>query len=131
MGELEQLVADLEAAPKGSPELNDRLLPELGWRIEEPVDPKITHRKVYDYINPDGRNTGHFGPIPTQHIGYTFEAIPEPWWLVTVGHVDPEDRYGPIEACLAFDDSETLVFGRGADYPLAICTAIVKALASA
>ena len=50
---------------------------------------------------------------------------------MTVGDVDPEDRYGPIEACLALEDSETLVLGRGADYPLAICVAIAKALTSA
>lgn len=129
MSQLKELVADLEAAPKGSPELNDRLLLALGWRVEEPVEPKITHRKVYDYINPEGRNTGHFGPIPTQHIGYAFEMIPDPWWLQNVGHVE-DDRYGAIEACLAFKDSDTLVFGRGADYPLAICVAIAKALAS-
>ena len=115
----------------GDNELSARLLLALGWQFVEPSSPNGgSHWRRHAYVKPDGRNIGQFGPQPTGNATEAFEAIPEPWWLVTVAHVDPEDRYGPIEACLAFDDTETLVFGRGGNYQLAICVATAKALAS-
>ena len=121
--EHDKLIAALQGAESGSRELSDRLLIEgLGWWDEG-------NGHVWNKPEKGHWCYAHERPTPTENMLHAFEAIPAPWWLVKVGHVDPEDRYGPIEACLAFGDSETMVFGRGATFPLAICVGIAKALA--
>lgn len=115
----------------------DLLNSALGWRVKNRLIGHTVNDEpsyVPTWHAPNGASVLE-RPSPIESFDDAEKLLWEPWWLVTIGHDDPEDRYGPVGAYLAYGDYDEegeniTAYGRGSDWPLAIYVAIAKALAS-